>query len=162
MAGWHHWLDGRESGWTPGVGDGQGGLACCDSWCRKESDTTERLNWTEPNSLLLQIIHIYSQKVRNSSKGSQMMVDLHGVSDSSVMKEAECPPSSRWPAWEDHIKQQTWNSTEPLLVTNFYSLGQKHVDPQTYLQSCTKPSELRPNFSASDGFIGCFFYRMVL
>ena len=47
MAGWHHWLDGRESGWTLGVGDGQGGLACCDSWGRKESDTTERLNWTD-------------------------------------------------------------------------------------------------------------------
>ena len=47
MAGWHHWLDGRESEWTPGVGDGQGGLAGCDSWDRKESDTTERLNWTE-------------------------------------------------------------------------------------------------------------------
>ena len=47
MAGWHHWLDGHESGWTPGVGDGQGGLACCDSWGRKESDTTERLNWTD-------------------------------------------------------------------------------------------------------------------
>ena len=46
-AGWHHWLDGRESEWTPGVGDGQGGLACCDSWGRKESDTTEWLNWTE-------------------------------------------------------------------------------------------------------------------
>ena len=47
MAGWHHRLDGRESEWTPGVGDGQGGLACCDSWGRKKSDTTERLNWTE-------------------------------------------------------------------------------------------------------------------
>ena len=47
MAGWHRWLDGRESEWTPGVGDGQGGLACCDSWYRKESDKTERLNWTE-------------------------------------------------------------------------------------------------------------------
>ena len=47
MAGWHHWLDGRKSEWTPGVGDGQGGLACCGSWGRKESDTTERLNWTE-------------------------------------------------------------------------------------------------------------------
>ena len=43
MAGWHHWLDGCESEWTPGVGDGQGGLACCDSWGRKESDRTERL-----------------------------------------------------------------------------------------------------------------------
>ena len=47
MAGWHHWLDGRESEWTPGVGDGQGGLACYDSWGCKESDTTERLNWTD-------------------------------------------------------------------------------------------------------------------
>ena len=49
MAGWHHWLDGRESEWTLGVGDGQGGLVCCDSWGHKESDTTERLNWTELN-----------------------------------------------------------------------------------------------------------------
>ena len=49
MAEWHHWLDGRESEWTPGDGDGQGGLACCDSWGCKESDTTERLNWTELN-----------------------------------------------------------------------------------------------------------------
>ena len=47
MAGWHHWLDGRESEWTPGDGDGQGALACCDSWGHKGSDTTERLNWTE-------------------------------------------------------------------------------------------------------------------
>ena len=45
MAGWHHGLDGRESEWTPGVDDGQGGLACCDSWGHRESDTTERLNW---------------------------------------------------------------------------------------------------------------------
>ena len=51
MAGWHHGLDGRESEWTPGVGDGQGGLACCDSWGHKESDTTEWLNWTELNIL---------------------------------------------------------------------------------------------------------------
>jgi len=50
MAGWHHWLDGREFEWTLGVGDGQGGLACRDSWGRKELDMTERLNWTELNS----------------------------------------------------------------------------------------------------------------
>ena len=47
MAGWHHWHDGHEFEWTSGVGDGQGGLACCDSWGHKESDRTERLNWTE-------------------------------------------------------------------------------------------------------------------
>ena len=44
VAGWHHWLKWRESEWTPGVGDAQGGLACCDSWGSKESDTTEWLN----------------------------------------------------------------------------------------------------------------------
>ena len=47
MVGWHHRLNGHGFGWTPGVGDGQGGLACCGSWGRKELDTTERLNWTE-------------------------------------------------------------------------------------------------------------------
>ena len=49
MAGWHHRLGGCEFEWTPGVGDGQGGLVCCNSWGCKESDTTEWLNWTELN-----------------------------------------------------------------------------------------------------------------
>ena len=44
MVGWHHRLNGPEFGYTLGVGDGQGGLACCDSWGHKESDTIERLN----------------------------------------------------------------------------------------------------------------------
>ena len=48
MVGWHHRLHGHGFGWTPGVGDGQGGLVCCGSWGRKELDTTERLNWTSP------------------------------------------------------------------------------------------------------------------
>ena len=61
MAGWHHWLDGRESEWTLGVGDGQGGLACCDSWGRKKSDTTEGLNWTDCCHLFL----ILSASVRS-------------------------------------------------------------------------------------------------
>ena len=47
MVGWHHRLNGHGFGWTPGVGDGQWGLACCSSWGHKESDTTERLNWIE-------------------------------------------------------------------------------------------------------------------
>ena len=44
MAGWHHRRDGYEFELTPGIGDGQGGLACWDSWGCKESDTTEQLN----------------------------------------------------------------------------------------------------------------------
>ena len=62
MVGWHHWLDGHEFGWTLGVGDGQGGLACWDSWGCKESDTTERLNWTELN-------WTEQEKVNTSLKG---------------------------------------------------------------------------------------------
>ena len=45
--GWHHWHNESGFGWTLGVGDGQGGLVCCGSWCHKESDMTEWLNWTE-------------------------------------------------------------------------------------------------------------------
>ena len=44
MVGWHHRLNGHEFGWTPGVGDGQGGLVCCNSWGCEELDTTECLN----------------------------------------------------------------------------------------------------------------------
>ena len=47
MAGWHHQLDGHGFGWTLGICEGQGALACCGSWGRKELDTTEQLNWTD-------------------------------------------------------------------------------------------------------------------
>ena len=52
MAGWHHRLDGHEFELTLSVGDGMGGLACCNSWGHKESDTTERLNRTELKQIL--------------------------------------------------------------------------------------------------------------
>ena len=58
MAGWHHRLDGCEFEWTPEVGDGQGGLACWNSWDHKESDTTERWNWTEWATHLLKFDYI--------------------------------------------------------------------------------------------------------
>jgi len=54
MVGWHHRLDEHGFGWTPGVGDGQGGLACCGSWGPKEWDTTERLKRTELTTFILQ------------------------------------------------------------------------------------------------------------
>ena len=56
MVGWHHQLNGHGFGWTPGVGDGRGGLGCCGSWSRKESDTTERLNWTNSPERPLQAL----------------------------------------------------------------------------------------------------------
>jgi len=63
MVGWHHWHNGHGFGWTLGVGDGQGGLACCGSWGHKESDTTERLNWTEALKMpLLYKIPVFTPK----------------------------------------------------------------------------------------------------
>ena len=56
MVRWHHRLNGHVFGWTPRAGDGQGGLACCGSWGRKESDMIEWLNWTE---LLEGIVSLY-------------------------------------------------------------------------------------------------------
>ena len=58
MAGCHHQLDGREFEWTPGDGDGQGGLVCCSSWGCKESDMTEQLNWTELNRFHCFLIYL--------------------------------------------------------------------------------------------------------
>ena len=61
MVGWHHWHNGHGFRWTLGVGDGQGGLACCGSWGRKEWDTTKQLNWTEFPS-------VDSQSLKNALK----------------------------------------------------------------------------------------------
>ena len=62
MVGWHHWFNGHVFGWTLGVGDGQGGLACCGTWGREESDMTEWLNSTEllvaKSILILQLVYL--------------------------------------------------------------------------------------------------------
>ena len=62
MVGWHHQLDGHGFGWTLGVGNGQRGLACCGSWSREESDTTERLSWTGIPSLPLALFVVMLPK----------------------------------------------------------------------------------------------------
>ena len=73
MAGWHHRLDGHESERTPGVGDGQGGLACCDSCGRKESDTTEQLT---PSFIFKDILFNIKDKPSVSSVQSLSRVQL--------------------------------------------------------------------------------------
>ena len=62
MVVWHHWLNGHEFEQSPGIGDGQGSLACCSLWGHKESDTTERLNWTE----LKGRVQLYQKKIRKN------------------------------------------------------------------------------------------------
>ena len=67
MVGWHHRLNGYEFEQAPGVGDGQGGLACCSPWGHKESDTTEWLNWIEltGSSEILQLTRRNKQHCKN-------------------------------------------------------------------------------------------------
>ena len=69
MAGWHHRLNRHEFGWTPGVSDGQGGLACCNSWGCKESDTTDRLHWTESYRSRQESIAVNKQSPGISTSG---------------------------------------------------------------------------------------------
>ena len=74
MTGWHHWLDGRQYEWTLGVGDGQGGLACCDSWGRKESGTTEQLNWTDTRFMVNVWFFLFLEK--DISRGLNSVLHL--------------------------------------------------------------------------------------
>ena len=69
MVRWHHWLDAHEFEQAPGVGDGQGSLACYSSWGHKESDTTERLNWMSPSSTKIPIL-----KTLNTSELSLILL----------------------------------------------------------------------------------------
>ena len=116
MAGWHHRLDGRESEWTPGVGDGQGGLACCDSWGCKESDTTERLNWTELNPPYCTVVKnkqscigrarekerstVRRSAAVGSSVGGGCRVEKDGVVGEKVVKTLV----RLWSSFTDHIE----------------------------------------------------------
>ena len=78
MAGWHHRLDAREFGWTPGVCDGQGGLVCCNSWGRKALDTTELLNWTfSLIKILVQITSFENTKSPEWSRDYNFLIVQH-------------------------------------------------------------------------------------
>ena len=103
MVEWHHWLNGCGFGWTPGVGDGQGGLVCCNPWGHKESDTTEwQLNW---NRWILWYVNLHfnkavSKKTKQnktiflwSSKSSTMWAHLSPLFFLLTLYQALWPPS---------------------------------------------------------------------
>ena len=90
-AGWHHWLYGHEFGWTPGVGDGQGGLACCNSQGHKESDMTGWLNWTEYST-----VHIHHNFFMHSSGDGHLgCFHVVAVVKSAAMKLCNIPKHHR-------------------------------------------------------------------
>ena len=115
MAGWHHGLDGHESEWAPGVGDGHGGLACCNSWDRKESDTTERLYWTEsspniPNSLTCFLSSLQSYYCLEPFLPSTN--DIHPAWLSSRIKEEERDRKTPFNSHFISIKQSPWSTVQ--------------------------------------------------
>ena len=125
MAGWHHRLNGRESEWTLGVGDGQGGLACCNSWSRKESDTTEWLNWSELNWILsirhsvLYVFYIY-QLIYFWTDPSQQKDLLVSLTDHWGSWVSEVSPSRLF----DHGRPQIQTHGEPLLLNCYMVMPQ--------------------------------------
>ena len=81
MVGWHHWLNGHEFGWAPGVGDGQGSLACCNSWGRKQLATTGQLNWWTKYPIYLSkaITKIYIHMVKRKKDLPVLPLSLRPV-----------------------------------------------------------------------------------
>ena len=93
MVGWHHQLNGHGFGWTPGVGDGHGGLACCGLWGCRESDTTEQLNWTDPSLDQIVSLLFFDETADLDFSSSQVFLlgmrgsGSHGLSKMSKSKE---------------------------------------------------------------------------
>ena len=117
MAGWHHWFNGHESEWTPGVGNGQGGLVCCDSWGGKESDMTKRLNWTELENKVIKPVNL---------KGNQPRIFFERTD-----AEAEVPVL--WPldlySWligKDHDARKDWRQKEKRVIEGDGMVGWHH------------------------------------
>ena len=97
MAGWHHWLNRHEFGWTPGVGAGWGGLACCNSWVTKSwtqlSDWTE-LNCTDDPTIPLLGIYPEETKIEKDTYIPLFMAALFIIA--STWKQPRCPSTDKW------------------------------------------------------------------
>ena len=90
MVGWYHRLNGHEFEQTPGIGDGQGGLACCSPWGRKESDTTERLNNNSANFRASSVVQLVKnlpamQETQVQSLGREDPLKKEMVNHSSIL-----------------------------------------------------------------------------
>ena len=133
-AGWHHRLNAHKFEWTPGVGNGQGGLACCDSWGHKESDTTEWLNWTELN---LSVIQAPKLRVNSYSSISFAYLSNHLIFKKKKKYSFYLLLPWIYPFVSVHSASSTsnqfrlplhwWNCCTPILSFNFSFLARSSV-----------------------------------
>ena len=104
MVGWHHWLSGHGFGWTPGVGDGQGGLACRGSWSCITSDTTEPLNWTKLIEHMMRNAGVNELQARIKVSGRNIN-NLRYAEDTTLKVESKEELKASWWRWRRRVKK---------------------------------------------------------
>ena len=123
VVGWHHWLNEHEFGWTPGVGDGQRGLACCSSWDCKESDMTERLNWSElTDDPAIPLLSTYPEEIKIEKDTCIPLFIAALIATAGTWKQPRCPSTDEWikKLWYIYRMEYywtiTWNAFESVLM----------------------------------------------
>ena len=133
MAGWHYWLDGHEFGWTPEVGDGQGGQACCDSWGPKSR--TWLTNWTElkdyPNSDIHQnTVFLLGKQTLNENCIPHVFIMVNTNFDHNWLVADRCKPQfcGRTAKWREVSCEGFWGAKTSQL-NNFASSSYSKHNP---------------------------------
>ena len=126
MAGWHHWLNGRESEWTPGFGDGQGGLACCESQ-RVRHDWATELNWGRPYrhfDIILLLECCCSQACQSLQEYTCKKQNAHNE------------PASPWPAVGSRYLASASGSSLQEVTPKTWQLNSHPLPPVFLLAAC--------------------------
>ena len=160
MAGWHYWLNGHGFGWTQGV-DGQGGLACCNSWGRKESDTAERLNWTEwsingifywsgYSSLYCYFfIHLFPWHSLTFAKGFHSFILSFFYTKKRMKTSLYVDKNLVSYFFLYQTNHNAWETVHENLVSHFFILKKNHIAPvvRNFFKSNKKPNYTKQIFS---------------
>ena len=138
MVAWYHWLNGHEFGWTPGVGDVQGGMVCCSPWDGKELAMTERLNWTK-------CIYVNSSlPVLHTNSACSLYTSIHCLSLMSVSLFRPYKWTKKM--WHNYIQWnlttkrntigsfvETWTVLQPVIQSEISQKSQKQT---LYINIC--------------------------
>ena len=134
MVAWHHRLNGHGFGWTLGVGDGQGSLVCCSSWGRKESDTTEQLNWTDGYLQGCQLQNVWDKYpkefahilIHGFGYEYPMLWDCTNRKVTSGLHCHSCNPTRAKNQWEEIISYTSANQAEVCRIRSCFLPGSQY------------------------------------